>query len=71
MKKPDGKRTSEESESIRKLKEAYIRDEGFPEELAEARASSEIRGLGGRTDDSFDAPADMREKGEQDTRRKG
>ncbi len=45
----------DELETVRKLKEAYIEDEGLPEHLAEARAMADVRHLAGRADSSFDA----------------
>ena len=52
---PQSKDSLEERETVRKLKEAYMQDEGLPEELAQARASAEVNRLAGRTDDSFGA----------------
>jgi hypothetical protein len=62
MTKPSDEQSPEERETVRKLKEAYMQDEGLPEELAEARASAEVNRLAGRTDDSFDARPDTRDK---------
>lgn len=52
----------EEQETVKKLKEAYMQDEGLPEDLAGARASAEVNRLAGRTDDSFDARSGTRDK---------
>jgi uncharacterized phage protein gp47/JayE len=52
----------EERETVKKLKQAYMEDEGLPEELAEARASAEVNRLAGRTDGSFDARPDTHDK---------
>jgi hypothetical protein len=54
--------SSDEKETVRKLKEAYVQDEGLPDNLAEARALAEVNRLAGRTDDSFDAGPDVRDK---------
>lgn len=45
----------DEFETVKKLKEAYIADDGLPEDLAEARALADVRHLAGRADSSFDA----------------
>jgi hypothetical protein len=60
--KPSHEQSPEERETVRKLKEAYMQDEGLPEDLAEARASAEVNRLAGRTDDSFDARSETRDK---------
>lgn len=52
----------EERETVRRLKQAYMEDEGLPEHLAEARASAEVNRLAGRTDGSFDARAGTHDK---------
>jgi hypothetical protein len=62
MKPPDDTPSPDESETIEKLKEAYMQDEGLPENLAEARATAEVNRLAGRTDDSFDARSEIRDK---------
>jgi hypothetical protein len=51
---PEDEHDSQEGETIRKLTEAYMQDEGLPENLAAARASAEVNRLAGRTDESFD-----------------
>jgi hypothetical protein len=62
MNHPDESFSAEEQETVQKLREAYIQDEGLPEELAEARARAEVNRLAGRTDDAFDAEAGTRDK---------
>ena len=62
MIKQDDHQSPEERETVKKLKEAYMEDEGLPEELAAARASAEVNRLAGRTDDSFDARSEIRDK---------
>lgn len=57
---PQGQET--ESETVEKLKNAYMQDEGLPEEIAAARAKAEVNRLAGRTDDAFGAAPDVREK---------
>lgn len=54
--------SADEKETVKKLKQAYIDDEGLPEDLAEARALAEVNRLAGRTDDSFDADPQVRDK---------
>lgn len=44
---------------MEKLKQAYIEDEGLPEDLAAARAIAEVNRLAGRTDQSLDAKSDV------------
>jgi hypothetical protein len=62
MKQQSDTRSQEELDTVRKLKEAYMQDEGLPEDQAEARASAEVNRLAGRTDDSFDARSDTPDK---------
>ncbi|MEX1049858.1 MAG: hypothetical protein WED15_10035 [Akkermansiaceae bacterium] len=62
MTRPADEQSPEERETVKKLKQAYMEDEGLPEELAEARASAEVNRLAGRTDGSFDARAGTRDK---------
>ncbi|MEO7100282.1 MAG: hypothetical protein ABI162_13040 [Luteolibacter sp.] len=59
---PENEDSLEERETVRKLKEAYMEDEGLPEELAQARASAEVNRLAGRTDGSFGASPETHDK---------
>jgi hypothetical protein len=63
MKPSEPQSQESESETVAKLKNAYMQDEGLPEEIAEARAKAEVNRLAGRTDDAFGAAPDVREKG--------
>ena len=62
MNQTDEPHPPEEHETVKKLKEAYMQDEGLPEDLAEARAKAEVNRLAGRTDGSFDARPGTRDK---------
>jgi hypothetical protein len=62
MSKPTDELSAEELETVQKLKQAYMEDDGLPEELAAARASAEVNRLAGRSDESFDARAETRDK---------
>lgn len=62
MKHQQDSHSSEEQETVEKLKQAYIENEGLPEDLAGARALAEVNRLAGRTDGSFDARSGTRDK---------
>lgn len=55
MTTPNDDFSPDERETVKKIKAAYIQDQGLPEDLAEARAMAEVRRLAGRSDGSFDA----------------